>query len=356
VALNVAAALLPVLVFLAILFLMDSFKLVSLRAIVIALVAGAVCALAALALHAWLLPASGLSPRLFSRYVAPIYEEALKAIYVIVLLRQRRLGFLVDAAILGFAVGTGFAVVENLEYLRSAGDQRLVLWIVRGFGPALLHGTATSLLAILAKTLTDRHRDRGWAVLPAALGVVIVFHSLFNHFPLPPVVATCVLLVALPTLVTFVFGRSERATREWVGEGLDLDVELLNLVTSAEFGRTRLGTYLVQLRERFPGPVVADMFCLLRLELELAIRAKGMLMARQAGLEVPPDPDVKARLLELRYLQRSIGATGLLALKPLRVASDRDDWHTYLLEQAGVETFGPIQRAWRVLRRLMRVR
>ena len=346
---NVAAALLPVLVFLVILCLMDSFKLVSARAIGTALAAGAVCALAALALHAWLLPATGLTPRLFSRYVAPLTEETLKAAYVVFVLGRRRLGFLVDAAILGFAVGTGFAVVENLDYLRQLADRRLILWVVRGFGPALLHGTSTALFAILAKSLVDRHAERRGLAILAALAAAIAFHSLFNHFPMPPIVAALVLLVALPTIVTIVFARSERATREWVGEGMDLDVELLGLLTSSAFGRTRLGSYLVQLRDRFPGPVVADMFCLLRIELELGIRAKGMLMARQEGVALPPDPDLRARLEERRYLQRSIGATGLLALKPLRAASDRDDWHTYLLEQAGVETLGPIRRALRFI-------
>ena len=38
-----------------------------------------------------------------------------------------------------------------------------------------------------------------------------------------------------------------------------------------------------------PGPVVANMFCLLRLELELSIQAKAMLLARQAGVDVPVD-------------------------------------------------------------------
>jgi hypothetical protein len=59
---------------------------------------------------------------------------------------------------------------------------------------------------------------------------------------------------------------------------------------------------------------------------------------------------VKARLQELRYLRRSIGPTGLLALKPLRVASDRDDWHAYLLDQAGLDTYGPLERVWRSVR------
>ena len=342
--LNVVSALLPVIVFLAILVLMDSFKLVAFRAVVVAVVAGAGVALAALALHAWLMPIAGLSRGAFARYVAPVTEETLKAGYVVLVLRRRHLGFLVDAALVGFAVGSGFALAENIDYLRSATDQRLALWLVRGFGPAILHGTGTAIFAMLAKSLSDRYPRRAIVALLPGWVAAAGLHSLFNHFALPPILATCVLLVALPLVVTFVFDRSERATREWVGEGLDLDVELLNLVTSADFGRTRLGAYLHQLRARFPGPVVADMFCLLRVELELAIRAKGMLMAREAGLTIPVDADVKARLQELSYLRRSIGATGLLALKPLRVTSDRDDWHRYLLEQAGIRPGSAVRR------------
>ena len=77
------------------------------------------------------------------------------------------------------------------------------------------------------------------------------------------------------------------------------------------------------------------MFCLLQVELELGIRAKGMLMAREAGLEVPIDEDVRAALAEREYLQGAIGATGMLALRPLQVTTRRDDWHRYLLHHAG---------------------
>lgn len=349
--LNVVSALLPVVVFLAILFLMDSFKLVPLRAVLIAGAAGACVAVVVLALHAWLIDVTGLSPRAFSRYVAPVTEESLKAVYVVLVLGRRRLGFLVDAALVGFAVGSGFALVENVDYLRSADDPRLALWIVRGLGPAILHGTATAVFAMIAKGLSDRRPDNPVLAIACALAAAVALHWVFNQFVLPPIVATCVLLIVLPFVVTFVFGRSERATREWVGGGLDLDVELLNLLTSPDFGRTRLGVYLRELRSHFAGPIVADMFCLLRVEVELAIRAKGMLMARATGLDVPVDESVKARLRELAYLRRSIGATGLLALKPLRVTSERDDWHRYLLEQAGMEPTGWLRRLLAVRRR-----
>ncbi len=354
-ALSVAAGLLPVVVFLVVLLLMDSFKLVPARTLTLALLAGAVSAVAALAIEKSLVAVAPLPPKLLEwalpRYIAPLIEESVKGVYVIYLLKKGRLAFLVDAALVDFAVGTGFALVENIYYLRALSHGHILLWLVRGFGPAILHGAMTALFAMLARSLSERHPERGALIFWPALGLPVLIHAIFNHLPMPPVIQTCVLLVALPIVVTLTFDRSERATRDWVGEGLDLDVELLQLVRSAHFGSTRLGTYLVQLRDRFPGPVVADMFCLLQVELELAIRAKGMLMARQAGIDLPLDPGVRAQLDELGFLRRSIGPTGLLALAPLRVTSERDDWHAYLLEEAGLGGGGPVRRAWRFLRR-----
>ncbi len=333
--LNVAAAILPIFAFLLILFLMDSFKLVRYGTILAALGAGVLSALVALALQTWFAGAANVSLPILTRVVAPLTEETLKAAFIVYALRAKRFGFLVDAAIVGFAVGTGFALVENLEYLRWSTDTRIALWLVRGFGPALLHGATTAVFAMLAKGLSERHPDRTSANLAIAWLAAVLVHSVHNQFLLPPLVTTIGLLVVLPLLVTFVFERSERATREWVGEGLDLDVELLGLLTSPDFGASRLGTYLGELRTRFAGPVVADMFCLLRIELELAIRAKGMLMARDEGLEVPVDSSLRARLQEWRYLQGSIGRTGLLALKPLRAMGARDVWQRQLLQDAG---------------------
>ncbi len=160
-------------------------------------------------------------------------------------------------------------------------------------------------------------------------------HSLYNHFLLPPVLAAAVLLVALPLLVIAVFERSERATRDWLGVGLDTDLELVETIVSGQALETRTGEYLRSLKAHFPGEVVADMLCLVRIQAELAIRAKGLLLAREAGLEAPVGEDVRANLRELRYLERSIGRTGLLALKPVLRQTARDLWQVYLLEEAG---------------------
>jgi hypothetical protein len=76
------------------------------------------------------------------------------------------------------------------------------------------------------------------------------------------------------------------------------------------------------------------MLCMLQIHLELSVRAKGMLLAREAGLPVVIGADVRANLEELRYLEKAIGPTGLLAMKPIRRQSSRDLWQLHALAEA----------------------
>jgi protease PrsW len=331
--LNTAVALLPVLLFLLALVLMDSFKLARPSNIAAALGCGVIAAVACDRSYDLLISVLGVSPTAFSRYIAPAVEESVKAIFIVYLLLRRRIGFAVDAAQLGFAVGAGFALVENIQYLRALQNSAHVLWFVRGLGTAVLHGATTSIFAMVSKTAIDRQPERKALALLPGWAVAVVVHAVFNLLPLPAVAMTMVIVAVLPVLMLVVFQESEKATHEWVGAGLDLDLELLQLVSSDAFSYTRMGAFLRELKDRLPGTVVVDMFCLLRLELELAVQAKAMLLAREAGLEVPLHPDALSALAERSYLRRSIGPTGLLALKPLHVSNHRDDWHEYLLAQ-----------------------
>lgn len=329
---SIAVALAPVLLFLVLLQCMDSFKLVSLRSVIVAIAAGLVAALVCLSLHDALLARVHMDPRPFARYVAPVTEEVCKGAFIALLLWRHRVGFLVDAAVQGFAIGAGFALFENIDYLRYLTGAGLDVWIVRGLGTAVLHGTTTAVFAMIAKTLIDRRAGRPVLALLLGLAAAVVIHSGFNHLLLPPLVMTAVLLLVLPLIIIVVFQQSERATREWIGAGLDLDLQLLDLVRSDDFKFTRFGQYLQELRVRFDGPVVADMFCLLRLQLELSVQAKAMLLVRESGLELPAlTSDLHDSFEEIEYLQSSIGRIGLLALQPLQITSGRDLWHRHLL-------------------------
>ena len=308
---------------------MDSYRLVSRRSVLAALAAGAVAAALSFLLNRLLL-SGGIDATVLSRYAAPLLEESLKALYVVYLIRSARVGFLVDAAILGFAIGTGFALAENLYYASAMRNLGLGLWIVRGLGTAVMHGSTTAIVAILSKSLTDRRGSGSVALVLPGLLLASAAHSLFNHLVLNPLVSTAAMLVAMPLLVGLVFERSDKATRDWLGVGLDTDVELLDSIESGHVEDTPAGTYLSSLK-RFPGPVVADMLCLLRIHLELSLRAKGVLIARAAGVDIPVDEQVRENFREMRYLERSIGKTGRMAILPFMRTSSRDLWQLYML-------------------------
>ena len=74
---NYLLAILPVLVFLLVLKAMDSFKLVRFRHVAASLAAGFAAAVAAFFITRQLMPALGFSFATYSRYIAPVLEEAL---------------------------------------------------------------------------------------------------------------------------------------------------------------------------------------------------------------------------------------------------------------------------------------
>ncbi len=332
VALAVAVSVLPVFLFLGALVLIDSYKLVALRAILASVGYGIVAALAGYGVFVVLRPALHLDVLGYSLYAAPIVEETLKAAFVVLLIWRNRVGFVVDAGIQGFAIGTGFAFLENLYYVEAAGaGAGLATWIVRGFGTAIMHGGATAMVGMVAKALQRAAAFRIRFVLPG-LAVAVILHSLYNHFLLTPLLATALIVLVFPWLSVAVFQYSERETRAWLGDGFDTDAELVRLVHAGQLSESPVGRYLTTIKSRFTPEVIVDMLCLLRLRAELGLRAKGVLMMREAGFEAEPDPADKAKFEELKYLEKSIGRTGLLAIAPFLHTSTRDLWQLTVID------------------------
>lgn len=332
-ALPVVIALLPVLSFLGVLLYLDSYKLVKLRDVIVVVVFGAAMAGASYLANAQVLAVVDIEFHTFSRYVAPLTEEILKGLLILVMIRTHRIGFLVDAAIFGFAVGTGFALVENLYYLNLFPNAGIGTWILRGFGTAIMHGGATALFAVMGLALLERSTRAGLTAFLPGLALAVVLHSAFNHFFLSPLVSTVGIVIVLPPLLYAVFEKSEKALGSWLGKGFDADTEMLALINSGRLTDSPLGRYLHTLKDKFRGPVVADLLCYLRLTTELALRAKGVLMMRESGFEVPVDEATREKFAELRYLESSIGRTGMVALHPLLHMSHKDLWQLYMLRE-----------------------
>ena len=241
---------------LALLQLMDSFKLVRLPAVVAAIAAGRGRRAARAAVHDWAdrrAPASSVGRS--ARYVAPVTEETLKALFIV---------FLCGAGASGSSWTPRCRASPSAPGSRSSRTSTTSAAARRAAGavagarpghggpPRRDHGDLRDGVED-----ADGPLDRSHALALRARPGARRSRSIrrFNHLPLPPLAMT----LAAPArrclpLIVIVFQRSEAATRDWVGAGLDLDVELLELVALGASPHTRFGTYLRELRAAVPGP------------------------------------------------------------------------------------------------------
>ena len=330
--LKMAVGLLPVLAFLGALLYTESYKLVRLNFVIRVLLGGALTSILAYFANGFAMVALDMKFMDYTRFVAPIVEESLKGLVVVYLFRSNRIGFLVDAAILGFAVGAGFAMAENMYYLYHAADAQVAVWVVRGFGTAVMHGGVTAIFAVIAQVLTERQsRARLFSFIPGLL-VAAVLHSVFNQFPVSPILSTIATLLFLPLILMLVFQKSVTVMHDWLEVDFDANEEILEKIQAGEFTNSKAGRFLLQLRERFDGLIVADMLCYIRLHVELAIRAKAVLIAREFEMDIKIDDEIEYKFKELHALEQSIGKAGFLAMRPYLHMSRKDLWQLFLLE------------------------
>ncbi len=309
-------ALLPVIAFLLILIYLDSFKLLKKSILVLAIFWGIICAIVAYFLNNYILSLCEMSDHVFCRVVSPFVEESLKGLLLIFLVSKSRIGFRIDGAIYGFAIGTGFALYENMFFIYELESENMWLWIIRGFGTAIMHGGTTSILGVLLMYAKEKHTGLG-KYFALGLLIAILIHSLFNHFFLPPVISMFIILIIISVVEIRIFQVNERLLRKWLELEFDSEVKLLGMIRKGEFLQTNSGKYLISIRERFSKLVLLDMLAYISLYLELSIRAKSNLMLNELGITIIKEVDVNAKLQELKSLEKSIGKTGMIAISPV---------------------------------------
>lgn len=107
---NSIFALLPVFLFLFFLFFLDSFKLVVKKQLLLCIVWGIASATLAYFINTFTINQLQIGFDILSKYISPLVEELLKFAVIFVLITKKRVGFMIDAAIYGFAAGAGFTV------------------------------------------------------------------------------------------------------------------------------------------------------------------------------------------------------------------------------------------------------
>ncbi len=325
-------ALLPVLALTAGFIWLDVFKLMSPWETLGLLLLGGIAAVAAYPLSGVFLDRLPIGFNSYSRFVAPWIEEALKAIAIISLFRFNRIGFKLDAVISGVAVGAGFSIVENIFYLIRFPDLPATVWMVRGLGTAVMHGTTLAILAVIAHELAERE-SRGAAgnydfnPLWFAPGFVaaVAIHTLFNQFPDRPMVALLGTIIIGPLALIAIFRFGAREAQRWLAADLETHRALLQELSAGSFPDDHAGRRIAALAARSGGETAAHIHEYSQLLGRLVLTAEETLLEQSAAAD-RVDIELGASFDRLAELKRKIGRSTMAALTELLPFSMNDYW------------------------------
>jgi hypothetical protein len=213
------------------------------------------------------------------------------------------------------------------------------VWVVRGFGTALMHAGATALFAVVGQHLTQRymrieaqrHRFELMLFLPG-LALAIVVHSLFNQFAPHPVIAMALTLVLIPPVLFLILTRSEHATHTWLLTDYENHQHMLEDIRAGRLADSPGGRFVLAMAEQFPPEVGADMFRYIQVHTWLVAKAEEDLIERENGGPEDLGQEVRERLVELHALEKRIGKTALLTLSPHLHFTRSDLWEIHELE------------------------
>ena len=149
------------------------------RGVVIFMIIGICCCLFISEVNNILLSLFDSDMRYVTTNITPISEEIVKALpilYCAAVITDDRRTLTSNA----FAVGVGFALLENMIVLLQSVSNVTILWaLVRGFGSGLVHGLCTVMVGYGISYIRKR-RKLFWCGTFALLSAAITYHAVYN--------------------------------------------------------------------------------------------------------------------------------------------------------------------------------
>ena len=333
-------ALVPVLLMAAMFAWLDIFKLMSVWEMLGLLILGGITALAAWPISGQMLDNLPMGFSFYSRIVAPWIEEALKGLAVVLLFAGNRIGYKLDAVISGFTIGAGFSVIENIFYLARYPELTTPVWMVRGLGTAVMHGTTTAILAAIAHELGERStRASGgkfWLnplwFLPGYVAASLI-HMAFNHFPDQPMPVMFVTLVTAPLVLLGVLRFGEGEAKGWLAQESAAHEAALAEWRGGGFPKDASGQRIEALAKRSTGALAERIHADCTLKTVRGLAAVRELQEKDRLVQPEERYRLRRQFAELEALRKAMGRTGFAALQPLLPFSRNDDWELSELKE-----------------------
>jgi len=243
--------------------------------------------------------------------VAPIVEEILKSVILIVL--ARRMTYFVDGAIYGFAAGIAFSILENFLYLsRAPGGAAGGQMLARAFSTCLMHGSASALVGIAIGRFRYGHGTGrllsallGWVV---AIGLHMAFNRLVNaRLSAGTAIGTLGLgLGGLVLIVVFIrWGLAEE--KRWISESLGIGSGVTRGEVAVVRQYDRIDELLEPIVERFGQEKADQVEEFLLKQAQLGIKRKTQTMSQDPAEQEGLGRQIAALHQEMEAIRKKVG-------------------------------------------------
>ena len=312
------AALLPVVIYIFVVYKIDNFALISVRNLLLQVLYGMVTALVCFGLFQ--LTGEMLADE-HSDYVNPVLEELVKGLPLLYLASRKKIVFFIDSVICGAAVGGGFSILENIFYLLFGHEMGLGTVLFRGLEVALVHMGCSAIVAaglMLAVRIIERSRSR-LGIKKSDIGMSVfllmeapVLHVFHNAFHFMPLVQFIFVFGTLGGLLMWTYYYDVDMIHRWLDKGLDKQFALLDSIKSLE-----------SIKKKFPPEDFFDIICYVQLHVELSVAAKSRVMVRESGLvkDFPLTEENKELILsqyeEYKILEKRLGKLARMTIAPI---------------------------------------
>jgi RsiW-degrading membrane proteinase PrsW (M82 family) len=323
------AALLPVVIYIFVVYKIDNFSLISIKNLFLQVLCGMVAALVCFGMFQ--LTGLILSENQ-SDFFNPVLEEIIKAIPLLWLATRKKIVFFIDSVICGAAVGGGFSILENIFYLLLGNEMGIGTVLFRGLEVALIHMGCSAIIAaglMLGIRLILRSRSRlpiknSDALMVISLLVVApVLHVCHNTFHFNPLVQFIFVIGTMGGLLVWTYFYDVEMIHRWLDTGLDKQLSLLGSIKKGQLSDTPTGHFLQSVKDAFPPEDFFDMICFVQLHVRLSVASRSRVMLWESGLErdLPLTDEMKELILsqytEYRLLEKRLGNTARMTIAPI---------------------------------------
>jgi len=254
------------------------------------------------------------------RFVAPTVEEILKAVILFFLVRRAKFTYFVDGAIYGFAVGIGFAVIENFEYIFGHSDVAMAVAVNRVISTNLMHAAATAVTGIVL----------GWArfgkpalrlplyltgVLPA-----IALHTGYNNL-VTRVTSGLLLVYAIfvgagaAGLIILMIRRGLKEEQGWIQEKLGAADRVEQQEVAAVQNIDRMEPVFKRLTDTFGAETAKRIEQLLVIQARLGIQRKAAEKMSDEKMRLAIQAQIGELRIEMETIRKQIGSYAMVYLR-----------------------------------------